>query len=89
MTHLTLKKLEAPDSLGVRWVGGIEIGIHIEMGGLGRKCGMWNSWRMEWWVGSGIWDVNNKLKNQIKINKTKQKQKQKESGQFIKDICPS
>ena len=52
MTHLTLKKLEAPDSLGVRWVGGIEIGIHIEMGGLGRKCGMWNSWRMEWWVGN-------------------------------------
>jgi hypothetical protein len=45
MMHLTLKRLEAPGSLEVRWGGG---GIAMwRWGVMGRRCRMWSSWRME------------------------------------------
>jgi hypothetical protein len=43
MMHLTLKKLEAPGSLEVRWVGVGGGGIHVEIG-VG-------------WGGEEVWDV--------------------------------
>jgi hypothetical protein len=44
MKHLTLKRLEAPESLEVRWGGGW--GIHVQTRRVGRRCGMWSSWRV-------------------------------------------
>jgi hypothetical protein len=38
MMHLTLKRLEAPGSLEVRWGG---------ERGVGRRYGMWNSWSVD------------------------------------------
>jgi hypothetical protein len=56
MMYLTLKKLEAPGSREVRWDGG------WEQGGVGRRCGMWSSQRVDGGVENGIWSVKNKLK---------------------------
>jgi hypothetical protein len=44
MMYLTLKRLETPGSLEVRWVEGG--GIHVETGVVGRRYGMWTSWRV-------------------------------------------
>jgi hypothetical protein len=46
MMHVTLKRLEAPRSLEVKWGGG----IHVKTVLVGRRCGMWD-------VGCGMWDV--------------------------------
>jgi hypothetical protein len=44
MMHLTLKRLEAPGILEVKW----EVGsINVEAGEVGRRGGMWNSLRMD------------------------------------------
>ena len=43
--HLTLERLEAPGSLEARWGG--DGGIHDETGGVGRRCRMWNSGRVD------------------------------------------
>jgi hypothetical protein len=45
MRHLTLKRLEAPGSLEVRWGRGG--GIHVETNGVERRCGMWGRWRVD------------------------------------------
>ena len=45
MMYLTLKRLEVPGSLVVRWGGGVD--IHVEAGGVGRRYGMWNSRRLD------------------------------------------
>jgi hypothetical protein len=58
MMHLTLKKLDAPGSLVVRWGGGGGWGIHVETG-LGREE-VWNVERSE--EGGKIWSVKNKKK---------------------------
>ena len=56
MMHLTLKRLEAPGSLEVRWGGGG--GIHVERG-----CGGEEVWDVEQLeggkggAGDGIWSV--------------------------------
>jgi hypothetical protein len=43
--YLTLKRLDAPGNLEVRWGGNGD--IHVEMGQVvGRRYGMWNSQRM-------------------------------------------
>jgi hypothetical protein len=60
MMHLTLKRLEVPGSLEVRW-GGCG-GIHIETG-MWRRYGMRNSQRVD--GGNKIWSVKNKLKRGI------------------------
>jgi hypothetical protein len=72
MMHLTHKRLEATGSLEVRWGGGVEVSMWRQ--GVGRKCGMWNSLRVDRvGVGNGIWSVKNKL---IKKNgKTKEMEK--------------
>jgi hypothetical protein len=46
--HLTLKRLEAPESLEV-WLdgGGWEVGISSWRQGMGRSYGMQNSWRVD------------------------------------------
>jgi hypothetical protein len=45
--HLTLKRLEAPSSIEVWWVGSRGQGdILLEMG-LGKRYGMWNSQRVD------------------------------------------
>jgi hypothetical protein len=44
MIYLTLKRLEAPGSLEVRWGGG-----------MGRRCGMWSSWNVD--GGGGEWNI--------------------------------
>jgi hypothetical protein len=43
MMHLTLKILEVPGSIEVRWGGGM--GHPHGVGWDGRRCGMWNNWR--------------------------------------------
>jgi hypothetical protein len=45
MMHLTLKKLEAPESLEVRW--GWEWGHPCGDWWVGRRCGMWNSQKVD------------------------------------------
>jgi hypothetical protein len=66
MMHLTIKRLEAPGSLEVRW-GGVG-DIHVEMGWGGEK--VWDR-AVGGWVdegmGYGIWNVKNK--NKIKFKK--------------------
>jgi hypothetical protein len=56
MIHLTLKRLEDPGGLEVKWVGGGD--IHMETG-VGRRYGMWNSRRVN--GRNKTWSVNNKL----------------------------
>ena len=51
MMHLTLKRLEAPGSLDVRWDRELE--HPREDRGLRRRYGRWNSWRVE--GGNKIW----------------------------------
>ena len=56
MMHLTLKRLEAPGSLEVRWGGGGS--IHVEMGWGGEE--VWDVEQSEggWGkAGIGIWSV--------------------------------
>jgi hypothetical protein len=43
MIHLTLKRVEAPGSLEIRWGGG----IHVETGWGGEEFGMWISRRVD------------------------------------------
>jgi hypothetical protein len=65
MMHLTLKRLEAPGSLEVRWGGGVGA-TTWRWGRVERRCGMWSSWR----VGVGReWNMKCKIqiKNKIKI----------------------
>jgi hypothetical protein len=57
MMHLTLTKLKAPGCLEERWSGGG--GIHVEIGGVERRCGMWSSQRVD--GGNGIRSVKNKF----------------------------
>jgi hypothetical protein len=57
MMHLTLKRLEAPESFKVRWVG--SGGIHVETG-----WGMEEVWDVEQREGgggarNGIWNIKN------------------------------
>jgi hypothetical protein len=55
MMHLTLKRLEAPGSLEVRW--GREWGHPGGDRGMGRKYGIWNSWRVDlegWGIKYGV-----------------------------------
>jgi hypothetical protein len=59
MMHLTLKRLEAPESLDIRWDGGW--GHPHEDRGLGRRYGMWNSQRVDQGRGNKIRSVKNKL----------------------------
>jgi hypothetical protein len=60
MMHLTLKKLDAPGSLEVRW-GGERWDIHVETGWLerGMECGT------DWGVVNKIWSVKSKLIKKI------------------------
>jgi hypothetical protein len=61
MMHLTLKRLEAPGSLEVRWGGSGD--IHMEMRWGGEE--VWDVEQTEGgWGGMGnrIWSVKNKLK---------------------------
>jgi hypothetical protein len=67
MTHLTLKRLEAPGSLEVRRGGewGHPQGDGVGGGG---RCEMWSSQSEDGQeeVGNGIWSIKNEL--QIKLN---------------------
>jgi hypothetical protein len=45
MMHLTLKRLEAPGILEIRW--GQEWGYPLGDREVGRRYGMWNSWRVD------------------------------------------
>jgi hypothetical protein len=57
MMHLTLKRLEAPGSLEVRWGGGR--GIHVETG-CGEEEEVWDVEQLEdgrGGVGNRIWSV--------------------------------
>ena len=59
MMHLTLKRLEAPESLEVRWGCG---DIHMETGSGGKE--VWDVEQSEggWGgVGNGMWSVKNEL----------------------------
>ena len=61
---LTLKRLEAPGSLEVKWGGGG--GIHVETGwSLDDSCSF-GTVRGVLGVGNGIWSVKNKLKRKDK-----------------------
>jgi hypothetical protein len=64
MMYLTLKRLETPGSLEIRWgVGG---GIHVETGWFGEE--VWDVMGRGEWGGvvNGIWTVKNELP--IKLN---------------------
>jgi hypothetical protein len=56
--HLTLKRLEAPESLGVWWSG--VWGGGVGLGGIGRRYGMGNSQRVNQ-DGNKIWKVKKKF----------------------------
>jgi hypothetical protein len=60
MMHLTLKRLEAPGSLEIRWGGGWghPPGDWVGWGG-GVGCGADKGWMG---TGNGIWHVKTKLK---------------------------
>jgi hypothetical protein len=51
MMNLTLKRLEAPGSLEVRWGEGWEHPHGNK--GMGRRCGMWSSRKMDKGAGNG------------------------------------
>jgi hypothetical protein len=55
MMHLTLKRLEVPGCLEVRW--GMGWGIHVKMGWDGDE--VWDVKQTEggWGEGNGIWSV--------------------------------
>jgi hypothetical protein len=53
MMHLTLKRLEAPGSLEVRWGG--EWGIHVETGWGGEE--VWSMEQSEGGWGGGEWNI--------------------------------
>jgi hypothetical protein len=56
MIHLILERLEATGNLEVRW--GREVGASMwRQGGVGRRCGMWSSWRVDGGVGNGTRSV--------------------------------
>jgi hypothetical protein len=60
LIHLTLKRLEAPGNLEVKWVG---VGASTwRQGGVGRSCRMWNSQMVDGGSGNGTWSVKYKLK---------------------------
>jgi hypothetical protein len=66
MIHLTLKRLEAPGSLEVRWGGGWghPSGDRVGLGG-DVGCGAIRGWM--WRGGNGIWSVNKRITNKIKF----------------------
>jgi hypothetical protein len=57
---------------------------------MGRRCGLWSSWRVDGKVANGIWSIKNKLIYKIKkgdkrkINKSFFKKKEKRKENF----CP-
>ena len=55
MMHLTLKRLEAPGSLEVRWGGDILVETGVET-----RYVTWNSWGVD--GGNKIWSVKKKIK---------------------------
>jgi hypothetical protein len=60
--HLILKRLEAPGSLEVWWLGvgvGVVTSSWRQRGG--RRYGMWNSWSMDW-DGNKIGNLNKQTK---------------------------
>jgi hypothetical protein len=59
MMHLTLKRLEVPRSLEVRWYG--RLGHSSGDKGIGRRYGMWSSRRVDGGMENGIWSVKIKL----------------------------
>jgi hypothetical protein len=61
MMHLTLKRLEAPGSLEVRWGEGWRH-PHED----GRRCEMESSQKVDGGEENGIWSVKNKLKKDQK-----------------------
>jgi hypothetical protein len=57
MMHLTLKRLEAPGSLEVRWGEGV-----------GHPCGDWMGWgRGVGWMEGGAGNGRQSVKNKLKI----------------------
>jgi hypothetical protein len=77
MMHLTLKGLEAPGSIEVRWGEGWghPLGDRVRWGG-GMGCGAVRGWVGG--AGNGIWNVKIKLK--IKLNLKKKKKEKPLSG---------
>jgi hypothetical protein len=67
MMHLTLKRLEAPGSLEVRWDGVVGASTW-RWDGLGRRYGEQS---MGGWggTGNGIWSAKNDLQIKLKILK--------------------
>jgi hypothetical protein len=47
MMHLTLKRLEAPGSLEIKWVGGWGVKTSSWKQGVGRRYEIENSWRVD------------------------------------------
>jgi hypothetical protein len=41
--------------------GQVEWGLASTWRRLGRRCGMWSNWRVDWGAGNGIWSIKNKL----------------------------
>jgi hypothetical protein len=56
--HLTLEILGAPGNEEVYWGGEYVLGDR----GRGIRCGMWNSWRIDW-EGDKIWNIKKRLKS--------------------------
>jgi hypothetical protein len=96
MLHLTLKRLETPKSLEVRWVGGWGyMELEMGLGKWGRRFGMCSIWRGDGGAGNGIWSVKNNLIKKFPLNvmiqktqtnKQTKKQKEKMSFAFLK-LC--
>jgi hypothetical protein len=75
MMHLTLKRLEAPGSLVVRWGG--SWGHPRGDRWVGRRNGMWNRrcWRLD--GGNKLWSAKNKIINESKTKIKNRKKNQK------------
>lgn len=66
MMHLSL---DDPENLEVclgREGGGVEVGASPWRQGLGRRYGIWNSWRV-YQEGDKVWTLKNKLKKKEKV----------------------
>jgi cytochrome c556 len=54
-------------------------------GEVGRRCGMWSSWKVDGGTGNGIWSVKNKFKKKENLYQTNIEKLKQTSWQQNKD----
>jgi hypothetical protein len=58
----------------------------LRRGGVGRRCRIWSSQRVDdgGWVGNRIWNIKNKLKIKLNLKKTRRLKKTKYTKHKLK-----